>query len=582
MIRYEDTTALQDYALFLRGCCNAMADLQYMQELDMPTNMKAVILKLPFKLREKWRTAACDIMERQKRRAQFSDVVNFIEYQVKIISDPIFGSIQHVEMRPTGKPKDVYKWKSPFQSKPKVKGDSFVTNVTKPIVGEIQRVNTEHLSRQSKSNATCLCCSQGHSLEQCKEFEKKKHREKVNFIKEKAVCFGCLHVGHKSTECKRRLTCKVCNQKHPSVLYINFKEFKVDKAVNTNHEQNVEPTINNSLASTQMCGHIGAGSSSGILPILPVQVKSAKGNKIVQTYAFLDPGSTSTFCSESLMRKLHLNGRKTNICLLTMSPKTTVSSYVISNLEISSLDGNHFYELPEVYTQKQMPVSQANMVNQEDLSKWPYLEDIQIPYIQAEVQLLIGTNASKLLEPWEVVNSQGDGPYAIRTLLGWVVNGSLGSYQNEQHTARVNRISVESLEWLLEKQYLHDFNEKMSEDKEEMSREEAKFMEIMEKSVSFKNGHYSLKLPFKNNDVVMSNNLNIAKQRLMGIKRKFEKNVKFQQEYTDFVNEMVIQGYAEKVPEHQLNRSDGKVWYIPHHGVYHPRKGCDLLEATEL
>jgi len=161
MIRYEDTTALQDYALF----CNAMADLQYMQELDMPTNMRAVI-KLSFKLREKWRTAACEIMEGQKRRAQFRDVVNFIEYQVKIISDPIFGSIQHVEMKTTGKPKDVYKWKSPFQSKPKLKGDSFATNVNKPIVGEIQRVNAEHLSRQFKSNSTCLCCSQGHSLEQ--------------------------------------------------------------------------------------------------------------------------------------------------------------------------------------------------------------------------------------------------------------------------------------------------------------------------------------------------------------------------------------------------------------------------------
>jgi len=34
-IRYEGRTALQDYALFLHGCCNAMADLQYMQELDM-------------------------------------------------------------------------------------------------------------------------------------------------------------------------------------------------------------------------------------------------------------------------------------------------------------------------------------------------------------------------------------------------------------------------------------------------------------------------------------------------------------------------------------------------------------------
>ncbi len=56
-------------------------------------------------------------------------------------------------------------------------------------------------------------------------------------------------------------------------------------------------------------------------------------------------------------------------------------------------------------------------------------------------------------------------------------NGSLDSYQSEQHTARVNRISVETLELLLEKQYQHDFNEKMSDDKEEMSREDAKFME---------------------------------------------------------------------------------------------------------
>lgn len=29
---------------------------------------------------------------------------------------------------------------------------------------------------------------------------------------------------------------------------------------------------------------------------------------------------------------------------------------------------------------------------------------------------------------------------------------------------------------------------------------------------------------------------------------------------------------TEKVPEHQLERQDGKVWYIPHHSVRHPKK----------
>lgn len=31
-------------------------------------------------------------------------------------------------------------------------------------------------------------------------------------------------------------------------------------------------------------------------------------------------------------------------------------------------------------------------------------------------------------------------------------------------------------------------------------------------------------------------------------------------------------GYAIRVPEEQLNRNDGRVWFIPHHGVYHPKK----------
>ena len=35
----------------------------------------------------------------------------------------------------------------------------------------------------------------------------------------------------------------------------------------------------------------------------------------------------------------------------------------------------------------------------------------------------------------------------------------------------------------------------------------------------------------------------------------------------------VIQaGFAERVPPSELERKDGKAWYIPHHGVYHPKK----------
>lgn len=57
-IKSEDIKALQAFALFLRVCSNAMEDVSYMSEMNMPSNMRAIILKLPYRLREKWRNTA--------------------------------------------------------------------------------------------------------------------------------------------------------------------------------------------------------------------------------------------------------------------------------------------------------------------------------------------------------------------------------------------------------------------------------------------------------------------------------------------------------------------------------------------
>ncbi len=55
------------------------------------------------------------------------------------------------------------------------------------------------------------------------------------------------------------------------------------------------------------------------------------------------------------------------------------------------------------------------------------------------------------MEPWEIINSQGEGPYAVRTLLGWVVNGPLrGGEPRKGKMGRpavtANRISVAKLQ----------------------------------------------------------------------------------------------------------------------------------------
>ncbi|KAL0175038.1 hypothetical protein M9458_031006, partial [Cirrhinus mrigala] len=265
-----------------------------------------------------------------------------------------------------------------------------------------------------------------------------------------------------------------------------------------------------------------------------------------------------------------------------MGQERVVPAYLLTGLEVSGINGNVFHELPQTLTQKKMPVNTDNIVTAETLVKWPYLAGLIPPKIEANVDLLIGSNAPRLLEPWEVINSHGNGPYAIRTVLGWVINslvhGEDSCLNAECRSAAVNRISVCKLEEMLNNQYNHDFNERVMEEKG-LSREDKKFMDIVERSITLKDNHYQLKLPFKK-DVRLPNNFSVAKQRLTSLKRKFLQNEHFFKEYSNNVNEMLLKGYAEKVPTQQLSGISGKVWYIPHHGVYHPRKKRVVFDCS--
>lgn len=564
IIKSEDIQALQDFALFLRGCCNAMSEICYMEELNIPSHMRQVIMKWPYKLRERWRTMVCELQERQGFRATFNDMVNFLEHQVKILSHPLFGDI--ADPQSSLAIKGGQRNRDP--SKGNLTGSSFVTSIAttycataSPPTVRRQPITTENLPSEA-----CPYCEHAHSLLKCTELNRISQKEKVEFLKGKGMCFGCLKVGHLSKGCRSRLTCDECGLKHPTILHLD----------NRDGQGKVHETpVSSALVSHQAGACTGAGDEDCTLSIVPVQVKSKRGDKVLQTYAFLDSGSTATFITSGLMKRLKLKGTKTNILLRTMGQEKLVQSYRNDGLEISDLGSNRFLELPEVFSQETIPVSKDNIPRQQDLEKWEYLKNIRIPELDAEVELLIGTNAPKFMEPWEIINSQGNGPYAVRTLLGWVVNGPLrgiGSGQRGCPTVYANRTSIVKLEELLVSHYNQEFSEKTLEEELEKSIEDKKFMTILEESTCMLEGHYCMDLPFREDNVIMPNNRGMVEQRLLGLKRKFDKNKVYLEEYTAFITDLISKGYAEVVPADELESKNGSVWYLPHHGVYHPRK----------
>ncbi|XP_023192327.1 uncharacterized protein LOC111609249 isoform X3 [Xiphophorus maculatus] len=592
-IKGDDVKSLQSFSLFLQGCSNLTQQIVYMKELDLPSNMRTIVLKLPYKLREKWRVTAYELQEQNGHRALFTDLVAFIIKEVKIASDPVFGNIQDPQTGGNSKVSS--------SSKQRKKGSSFATNVS--TIPEARTHSTENKIKSTVLHSCLFCLQRNHLLENCMQFKAKMHRDKLTFIKQKGICFGCLKVGHTSKDCRSRLDCNVCHQKHPEVLHIEQKE---PGASSEQTQQTTRSHVNFSTATTQTCGHIGAShNDDAVFSIVAVKVKSQKSNKVVQTYAFLDPGSSGTFCTETLAKSLNLKGKRTNILLRTMNQNKIVNVQVLSGLEVSELKTNDFIALPDVLTQSTMPVSTLNIPQQKDIDQWPHLKPVNLHNINADVELLIGTDASNVLEPWEVINSVDGGPYAVKTKVGWVINGPLRTRSNNRNknvctTVTANRISVEHLKEMLVKQYNHDFNERSSEEKTEMSREDLHFMNIVNNSTKLIESHYHIDLPFRSESPSLPNNICVAEQRLQSLRRRFEKDAQYKEEYTACVNNMLQQGHAEAVPADELQKGDGQLWYIPHHGVHHPTKGklrvvfdcgstykgaslnCQLLQGPDL
>ena len=80
-------------------------------------------------------------------------------------------------------------------------------------------------------------------------------------------------------------------------------------------------------------------------------------------------------------------------------------------------------------------------------------------------------------------------------------------------------------------------------------------------------GHYEIPLTLRNKNVRLPCNKKHAEARLKELSRRFAIDSKYKEDYVTFMKKMLKEGHAETAPEQYKT-----AWYIPHHGVYHPKK----------
>ena len=239
-------------------------------------------------------------------------------------------------------------------------------------------------------------------------------------------------------------------------------------------------------------------------------------------YAFLDPGSDTTFCTDKLLRELNVKGEPTTISLTTMQGNNERIGSIIA-LEVLHLKEHTRLELQRVLSSPKLPVSIANAATQEEIQAWPHLSSVSLPRIKAEVGLLIGCDAPEALQPREVIESRHGGPYVTRTILGWVVSGPIHK-MDETHV--VNFINAETrLNKQFEKFCNLEFNNSSYSTKAAMSKNEKKALEVMEAFVRLINGHYEIALPWKNDPPRLECNRPQDEKRLQFLDKKTAKGL---------------------------------------------------------
>ncbi|XP_041372822.1 uncharacterized protein LOC121386089 [Gigantopelta aegis] len=360
---------------------------------------------------------------------------------------------------------------------------------------------------------------------------------------------------------------------HQTILHVNKEE-----------DKNIISACTDLDDSVGVYKEAGAGECT--LAIIPVKVAMKDSLKIVETYASLDPGSTVSFCSESLIMKLGCSGKKMEITIDTMGKSHTMYSYAIKGLQVFDLDEENPFPLPVVYSKDSLPVTKNHIPSSSDVSHFSHLQGINIPDIDSEVGLLIGGNVPDPYSPFEIRTGPQGSPHATRTRLGWifwnVIRSTPQETRNRFQTMRTEILVAKEAEELKEldnivrKSINFDFPEKTTDDKKEMSQEDKKFFEMVTESINLQNGQYYIKLPFRNEDVRMPGNSKQALQRLNSLKKRFFHDPKFRDDYKKFMSDITKKGYAEKVPAEKIKGQDGKLWYVPHHGVYYPRKPGEI------
>ena len=225
----------------------------------------------------------------------------------------------------------------------------------------------------------------------------------------------------------------------------------------------------------------------------------------------LDTGSTNSFCSRRLTNKRNVTGTKISYQLQTLHGCSDRQSDVVK-LKMSSIDGKESLNMNNVLLVDEIPVEHFSI---DDINKYAQLRDLKLS-TSNQVDVLIGQDQPSALVPIKIRRGPVGTPFATLTIMGWGLNGTSSTNVSGRRVT-TNFISTSVLDKKINKLWEME-EEGIIQESLELSVDDKKVIDHWDTQCKIVEDHFQLPIPWKDPDVIMPDNLNVALHRLQNLR----------------------------------------------------------------
>ncbi|KXJ69602.1 hypothetical protein RP20_CCG026464 [Aedes albopictus] len=535
----DNLKSIVDYGLAVQNLIDHMIVSQQQDHLNNPLLLNELVEKLPTNFKLQWSS-----FKQEQSNVNLATFNNFVSNLVFLASDLLVTS-------------DSYQANLKGNRPEKQKEKLFV-HAQEPVSAYDEEERKSEMCAPDRSTNGCSYCDEtSHHISNCQSFKSLPVDARWKSVRSKNLCRTCL-VPHRRWPCRSKKECGLegCRARHHQLL----------------HAQHMEQT--SPAANDVVQAHQNHHQSQSFSLFRYVPVKLSGNGRVVNTFAFLDEGSSSTLLEAEIAEQLGMDGPSSSLWLSWTGNicREEKGSKCIS-LTISGGNSEKSYTIDNVLTVDELHLPQQSFDYESLVEQYPHLVGLPLQsYSGITPRMIIGLEHVRLLTALKMREGNG-GPVVVKTRLGWCAFGkeSDGRHLTEQLNLHFHEA--------MSNQALHDIMkgyfavEESAVSSKPEAEDDRRAVHILEQTTIRHGNRYETGLLWKIENPVLPDSLPMARSRLKSLEKRLERDPELGSNVQRLIESYVAKGYAHKATTEELQNTDPRhVWYLPLGVVVSPKK----------